>query len=299
MPNLYSRQSANIRKTWFLITASLVLLITLGWLLGFYFGDTRILYGFAVFSVLMNITAYWYSDKIALAISGAKFVKREQNPYLYRIVENLCITAGLPLPKIHIIPSNQINAFATGRSPRHASIAVTVGALEKLENEELEGVLAHELSHIGNRDMLVSTVVVVVAGIIAIVSDIALRMTFWSGGGRSDDNRGNVFAIALVLAAAILAPIAAMLIQMAVSRKREFLADASGALLTRYPDGLANALEKIGYDHYPMKNASSATAHLFLANPFKNKEGRSWLVKLFMTHPPLEDRIKILRGMRV
>lgn len=227
-------------------------------------------------------------------MSGAKPVTREQNPYLYRMIENLCITAGLPMPRVYMMSSAQINAFATGRNPRHAAVAVTQGALAKLQNEELEGVLAHEISHIGNRDILISTVIVVLAGIISMMADVFLRVNFW--GGEDRDNRSSTFQIIAIIVA-ILAPLAALLIQLAVSRKREFLADTSGALLTRYPDGLANALEKIDGDQMPMRNAHTATAHLFLANPFKGRERQSWFTKLFMTHPPLQERIRILRGM--
>lgn len=297
MANLYTQKDANIRKTWLLITMSLVLLIFLGWAFSYYFNNPSILYFFVLFSVVLNFIAYWQSDKITLAVSGAKPVSREENPYLYRIIENLCITAGLPMPKVHVIESNQINAFATGRDPKHAAVAVTMGALQKLQNEELEGVLAHELSHVGNRDILISTVIVVIAGVISMMADIFLRVTYW--GSHDDDNRGNALAAALAIIAAILAPIAATLIQLAVSRKREFLADASGALLTRYPDGLANALEKIAKDQSPMIHAHTATAHLYLANPFKGKQKQSWFTKLFMTHPPIEERIAILRGMKV
>lgn len=294
MANLYQHKESNVRKTWLLITTSLLLVIGIGWLLGFYLGDARIFYGFAIFSIVLNLIAYWQSDKIALAMSGAKPVSREQNPYLYRMIENLCITAGLPMPKVYLILSAQINAFATGRNPQHAAVAVTQGALEKLQNEELEGVLAHELSHIGNRDILVSTIVVVLAGIISMVADVFLRVSYWGG---DDDDRSPLIQV-LALVAAILAPFAAMLIQLAVSRKREFLADASGALLTRYPEGLANALEKIGHDEIPMRNARTSMAHLFLSNPFKGRGKHNWFTKLFMTHPPLEERIRILRGMR-
>ncbi|MBI2669685.1 MAG: M48 family metallopeptidase [Candidatus Yanofskybacteria bacterium] len=299
MSNLYAHKDSNIRKTWLLITVFLILVIGLGWLISYAMQSPGILYFAVGLALVMNLVAYWHSDKIALSMSGAKPIKREENLYLYRIVENLCITVGLPVPRIYIINSPQINAFATGRDPKHAAIAVTAGALQKLENEELEGVLAHELSHIGNRDILISTVVVVLAGVIAIVADWFLRVSFW-GGGRDDDNRGSGGLIFLIgLAAAILAPLASMLIQLAVSRKREFLADASGALLTRYPDGLASALEKIGHDSSRLEHAHNATAHLFISSPFKGKEGMSWLARLFMTHPPLADRIKILRGMRI
>lgn len=270
----------------------------MGWLISYFLQSAGILYFAIGLALVMNLVAYWQSDKIALAMSGAKAIKREENLYLYRMVENLCITAGLPMPRIYLINSSQINAFATGRDSKHAAIAVTTGALQKLQNEELEGVLAHELSHIGNRDILVSTIVVVLAGVIAIIADWFLRISLFGGHG-DNDNRGGVLVLVIALIMAVLAPLAAMLIQMAVSRKREYLADASGALLTRYPNGLASALEKIGDDHSHLQHAHNATAHLFIANPFKGKEGANWLVKLFSTHPPLADRVRILRGMKV
>lgn len=271
-----------------------------GWMISYVWQAPEILY-FAVFlSIGMNIFAYWKSDSIALAMSRAKPIAREGNEYVYRMIENLSITAGLPAPRIYLIDSPQINAFATGRDPQHAAVAVTTGAIQKLANEELEGVLAHELSHIGNRDILISTVVVVMAGLISILSDIILRATFHGSFGGDRDNRsGGGIVLLLGLFAAILAPIAATIIQLAVSRRREFLADASGALLTRYPEGLAKALEKIGQDQVPARFAHNGTAHLFIANPFKGKEAVSFFAKLFSTHPPLEERIKLLRGMDV
>ena len=299
MENLYTHQESNIRKTWLLITMFLGLVIGLGWVIGYVVGEPVILYGAVGLALIMNIIAYWHSDKIALSMSGAKPIKREENLYLYRMVENLCITAGLPLPKIYLMNSEQINAFATGRDPKHAAIAVTSGALTKLENEELEGVLAHELSHIGNRDILVSTVAVVLAGVVAIVADLFFRVSFFGGIGGDRENKGGGAVLLIGLAVAILAPLAATLIRLSVSRKREYLADASGALLTRYPDGLANALQKIAQDQHPMKNAHTGTAHLFISNPLKGKEKRSWVAGLFMTHPPVEERIRILKGMRV
>jgi len=297
--NLYTQKDSNIRKTWLLLSLFLVLIVGLGWVFGRAYHSSQILYGAVVLSLVMNGLAYWHSDKIALSMSGAKPIKREENLYLYRIIENLSITAGLPTPKVYIIESDQINAFATGRNPKHAAIAVTRGAVSKLENEELEGVIAHELSHIGNRDILLSTVVVVLAGTIAILADLFMRISFLSGGRRDNDREGNGLIMIIGLIAAILAPIAATLIQLAVSRKREFLADTSGALLTRYPDGLANALEKISRDETPMRYAQNSTAHLFLSNPFRGKSSQTWFAKLFMTHPPLEERIKILRGMKI
>lgn len=303
--NLYSQKDSNIRKTWLLMAVFLVFVIFIGWLFGYIYQSPGILYFAIAFSLIMNLVAYWHSDKIALAMSGARPATHESNRELFHTIENLSITAGLPMPRIYIMPSGQINAFATGRDPKHAAIAVTEGALQKLNKNEIEGVLAHELSHVGNRDILISTVVVVLAGLIAIMANWFLRMSFlpgrqagWSRGG-DDDNRGNAVFMLIGIVAAILAPIAATLIQLAVSRKREFLADASGALLTRYPEGLASALEKIAIDELPMRAANTATAHLFISNPFKGKQKASWLTRLFMTHPPIEERIKILRGMEV
>ncbi|MEK7659057.1 MAG: M48 family metallopeptidase [Patescibacteria group bacterium] len=295
MANLYSHRASNIRKTWLFISLFLVLIIAIGWIFSLAFENPAILYVAVGFSLIMNIVAYWFSDKIALSIARAKPVERRQNPEFYNLVENLSITAGLPLPRLYIINEPQINAFATGRNPKNSAVAITAGALAKLNRTELEGILAHELSHIGNRDILVSTIAVVLSGAIAMIADIFLRMTFWS----SDDRRGGALVLIMAIVAAILAPFAAILLRLAVSRKREFLADASGALLTRYPEGLASALEKIGEDINPMRSASDATAHLYISNPFKGKERKSWFVKLFMTHPPIEERIKILRGMKI
>lgn len=306
MSNLYSHKSNNIRKTVLLMTVFLALVIALGYALSYYFGDITILYIAIIFSLIMNMTAYWWSDKIALSMSGAQPVKREQAVELYRVVENLCITAGLPLPRIYIMQSNQINAFATGRNPQHSAIAVTIGALQKLNNEELEGVIAHELSHIGNRDILISSVVVVLAGIIAIVADIGLRMSIFGRGRRSNRDSGG-FGLIIALVALIIAPIAATMIRLAISRQREYLADTSGVLLTRYPDGLANALDKIRQDSAPFAKTHTATAHLFIGSPLNEDDrdlsaGRqanlSFFAQLFMTHPPLSDRINRLRQNR-
>ena len=301
--NLYSQKDSNIRKTWLLMTVFLVLIILIGWLFGYVYNSPGILY-FAVFlAVFMNFFAYWYSDKIALKMSGAKPASRETHLELFRVIENLSITAGLPMPGVYVIHDGQVNAFATGRNPKHDVIAITEGALRKLDKNELEGVLAHELSHIGNRDILISSVVVVLAGLIAILADWFLRMGIWGGASASwrsdnDNRQGGAVILVLGLVVAILAPLIATVIRLAVSRKREFLADASSALLTRYPEGLANALEKIARDQTPMRHAHSGTAHLFISNPFKGKSGQNWFAKLFMTHPPIEERIKILRGMR-
>jgi heat shock protein HtpX len=300
---LYTQASRNILKTWTLMTIFLLIVIGLGWIFSRYYGSSAILWVAVAFSSLMAITSYWFSDKIVLRMAGAREVaKKEDYPELYRIVENLSIAAGLPMPKIFILEERAMNAFATGRDPGHAVVAVTRGLLERLNKSELEGVIAHELSHIGNRDMLLSTVVVVLVGFISILSDIFMRSLWWGGGRRDDRDRSGANGLLAVLAllAAILAPISATLIQLAISRKREFLADASGALLTRYPEGLASALEKIADDPVPLRYAKPATAHLYFENPFRgdSRLGRNqtpWLVKLFMTHPPVEERIRALR----
>jgi len=295
---LYTHISSNIRKTWLLMSLFFVFIIALGWLFSYLFDAKEILVFAILLSVFSSFFSYWFSDKIVLAINRAKEIKKSDAPELYRLVENLCITAGLPLPKIYIIDEEAPNAFATGRDKNHAVIAVTRGLLEKLEKVELEGVLAHELSHIGNRDMLLQTIVVILAGIIAYLSNFFLRLN-WRGGFRRRNDQGYAGLILMVFAflALILAPIAATLIRLAISRKREFLADASAAMLTRYPEGLARALEKIATNQTPLKVASNATAHLYIANPFKGKQATDWLAKLFSTHPPIEERIKILKKM--
>jgi heat shock protein HtpX len=297
---LYHLAEKNVRKTWFLITFFLIFIIGLGWLFSYLLDSFGILIFAVIFSIFMSFTSYWYSDKIVLSMAGAKLIKKSDNPTLYRTVENLCITTGLPFPKVYIIKESQPNAFATGRNAKHAVVAVTQGLLDKLEKSELEGVIAHELSHIKNKDMLLQTMVVVLVGIIAIASHIFLRISFY-GGGRRRDSKGNLGALIAILglAAAVLAPIAANLIKLAVSRKREFLADASGALMTRYPEGLARALEKIARDPSPMKKANNVTAHLYIANPFRGKQAKSWFTRLYSTHPPVEERVNALRGMRV
>jgi heat shock protein HtpX len=251
-----------------------------------------------IFSIAMSITSYWFSDKIVLAMTKAIPVDMKNAPELYRIIENLAITAGLPMPKVYIVPEGQPNAFATGRNPEHAVVAVTKGLLDRLDRSELEGVLAHELSHIGNRDMLVSTVTVVLVGFISLIADWFIRSLWW--GGRDNDRGGNAQGILLLIgiALSILAPIAATLMQLTISRRREFLADTSGALLTRYPEGLAKALIKISSDPTPMRRATNTTAHLWFDDPFDNPQRKTPLWhKLFMTHPPVEERVKALREM--
>jgi len=305
MANLYLYRDSNIRKTWLLFSIFLIFVIGVGWLFAQIYNNVGILYFAVIFSVTMSLISYWFSDKIVLSMANAKPVTKENAFELYNIVENLCITAGLPVPKIYIINEPAPNAFATGRNPENAVIAVTTGLLNKLNKTELEGVIAHELSHIGNRDMLISTVAVILVGFISLISDMFLRSMMWGGFRTRNRESGQVgmvmFLIGIVLA--ILAPISATLIQLAISRKREFLADASGALLTRYPEGLASALEKIADDSTPLSVARNTTAHLWFDDPFtygigKNKK-TPWFHKLFMTHPPVEERIAKLRSLDI
>jgi heat shock protein HtpX len=295
MATLYTHQDENIGKTWALMFTFLCLVIGVGWAISWYFNSPGILIVAVIIAIVMNISAYWFSDTLVIAQARATPALPADYPVLHRIVENLCITAGLPKPKLYILNDPSPNAFATGRNAHHASVAVTTGLLTMMDENELTGVLAHELSHIGNRDMIVSTVAVVLVGFISIADNFFLRSMFWGGGNRDNDKGGNnpvlmIIAIALL----ILAPIFATLLQLAVSRKREFLADASGALLTRYPEGLASALRKIGAYSQPLRTASTATAHLYISNPFGPQAAKSFLTRIFSTHPPIADRIKAL-----
>ena len=301
MATLYTHKESNIAKTWLYLTGFLLLVIFIGWIISYALQSQILLWFAVILAFLVSFFSYWYSDKIVLAISRAKEIKKKDNPELYRVVENLSITAGLPTPRVYVIEEAQPNAFATGRDPKHGVMAVTRGLLERLDRTELEGVLAHELGHIGNRDILLSTIVVVLVGVVVILTDFFFRIAFWGGMGRGGRNGGQarLVMILFAVALAVLAPIFATLMKLAISRKREFLADASGGLLTRYPEGLARALEKISRSPEPLRNASDATAHLFIASPFRGREKTSWLHKLFMTHPPIEDRVKALRGMQI
>lgn len=296
MASLYTHQSSNVAKTWALMIGFFVLVMAVGWFVSMYFGEPLYLYVAVAFSIGMNVTAYWFSDKIALSSAHAKEADSVKYLELHRIVENLAITAGLPKPRVYIIEDSGPNAFAAGRDPKHSVVAVTTGLLERLDRSELEGVIAHELSHIGNRDILVMTVAVVLAGFLSVLADMFLRMSMFGGGDR-DRNAHPVVAIVGVVGI-ILAPIAAQLIHLAISRRREFLADASGALLTRYPDGLASALGKISSYEAPLKHATSATAHLYISNPFGAAGAGKFMRKMFSTHPPVEERITALMGMR-
>lgn len=294
----YTEISKNKAYSVLLIFAFLLIIIGMGWIASQMYDQPGILFFAVIFSSVSALISYYYSDKITLAMSHARPVNLKSNPELYQLVENLTITAGLPMPRVYIIDDTAMNAFATGRNPKNAVVCVTTGLLSRLNKAELEGVIAHELSHIGNYDIRFMTLVVVLVGIITLLADWLLRFSFF--GGRDSENRGNnaIFMIAgLVLL--IISPIIAMLIQLAVSRKREFLADASGALLTRYPEGLASALEKIAADKEPLEAANKATAHLYISNPLKDHKGDSvgWFAGLFNTHPPVQERIKRLRNM--
>jgi len=304
---MYKDIDSNKRRTALLMGLFLFFVIGLGYLLSWYFNNIFILVIAVVVAVSQALVSYYYSDSITLSISGAEEASRKE-PFLvlHRVVENLAITAGLPKPRIYVINDPSPNAFATGRDPKHAAIAVTTGLLDKMDKDELEGVIAHEMSHVGNYDIRLMTIVVVLVGVVALLSDFFLRWTWFGGMRRRSDSEGGgqiqliLFIVAIVLA--ILAPLAGTLIQLAISRKREYLADASGALLTRYPEGLADALEKIEEDSEPLIHANKATAHLYIANPFKeNVEGehgsRGWMAGLFDTHPPIDDRIKRLKAM--
>lgn len=278
----------------------LVVVIALGWFISYYYNNSLILYVAIFISLAMNVLSYWYSDKISLKMARAIPADRNTYPELYRVVENLCITSGLPMPGIYIIPDSAPNAFATGRDKDHAAVAVTRGLIGMMDKNELSGVIAHELSHIGNRDILLQTVVVVLVGFISIMAHIFTRSNFL-GGKRDSDRGGGQLGLILMIVGivfVILSPVIAKIIQLAISRKREFLADASGALLTRYPEGLASALAKIGAYGAPMATANNATAHMYISSPFGSKSAKG-LSKLFMTHPPVDERIAILRGMDI
>lgn len=304
--NHYTEQSKNISKTWLLMAIFLAFIGFVGYLLSVQYSDPGIFYVAILISFGMNIVGYWFSDKIALQMSGAKLIdlKTSADPAgdreILRMVENIAITAGLPTPRTYIIEDAAPNAFATGRDKKHAAIALTRGLVQMLDRAELEGVIAHEMAHIGNRDTLLATVVVILVGLLSIASDMFLRSTMF--GGRDNDNKGGALAIIGIILL-ILSPIIGTIIQLAISRKREFLADATGALLTRYPEGLAQALQKIdayaSRGGHPLEHASNATAHMYFANPFGPSKLISGIHKLFMTHPPTEERIQALLGQSV
>jgi len=304
VPTIYNQIDANRRKTLLLMIAFSLFIVLVVYILTRALGYQNVgalcFAGiFLIISGLINLSSYYWSDKLVIALSGARLIEEEDAPELYRTVENVCIAAGLPKPKVYLIDDPAPNAFATGRDPEHAAVAITSGLLGKLEKLELEGVIAHELSHIKNYDSRLMSIVVVLVGIVAILADVFFRSLWW--GRRSNDERGGSGAIFLLLGiiAAILAPIVANLIKLAISRRREFLADSSGALLTRYPEGLARALIKISQDPNTLQSANNATAHLYIANPFKGEYAKNWLVDLFSTHPPIEERVAALRSMEL
>lgn len=292
----YTEISKNKTYSVLLIFIFLIVIIAFGFVFSQVYNSPGLLVIAVLFSSVSAFISYFFSDKITLAISGAHEIDLKSHPELYQIVENLTITAGLPMPRVYIIEDTAMNAFATGRDPKHAVVCATTGLLSKLNKTELEGVIAHELSHIGNYDIRFMTLVVVLVGTITLLADWMLRSTFF---GRKGRNEGGQIFLLVGIVLAILSPIIATLIKLAISRKREFLADSSGALLTRYPEGLASALEKISADHEPLEAANKATAHLYIANPLKDQEGKStsWFANLFNTHPPIEERIKRLREM--
>jgi len=297
MANLYTHQDSNTRKTWLLMSVFFIFIIFIGWSASWYFQDSIILYVAVGFSIFMNIFSYWFSDKIVLKMAGAHPATKEKYYDLYTIVENLSITAGLPMPKVYVMDDPIPNAFATGRDKDHAVVAFTTGILKVLNKTELEGVVAHELSHIGNKDILLQTVIVVLVGFVTLISDFFFRMSFYGGNNDNREGKSGAIIVLIGIAFAILSPLVATVIQLAISRKREFLADSSGALLTRYPEGLASALEKISQHSGKMQKANHATAHMYISDPYGGKSKKiSFLHKMFLTHPPAEERIKALRG---
>jgi heat shock protein HtpX len=299
MATIYTNITSNKWKTTFLITFFVAFIIALGYVFARAL-DLQWLFPLAIIIALVQgISSYWWSDRLVLAISNAHEIAKADAPELYRIVENESIASGLPMPRVYIIEDSAPNAFATGRDPKHAVICVTRGLLDKLNKPELEGVIAHEYSHIGNYDIRLSTVIVVLVGIVVLLSDWFFRIRFWGGGDDDNDNQAKIIFMIIGIVLALLAPLFATLIQLAVSRKRELLADSSGALLTRNPGALADALEKITADTEPLEEANKATAHLYIANPLKDhtQGARSWFAGLFDTHPDPQLRIKLLREM--
>lgn len=291
---MYEQIASNKRKSALMVALFIAFLLGLGWLFGYLLSESGVaglIIALAI-SLVMTLISYYSGDKLALFSAGAKPLAKEQNPYVYRMVENLCIASGLLMPKIYIINDPAPNAFATGRDPQHSSMALTTGLISSLQNEELEGVISHELSHIKNYDIRVMTIIIVLAGTITLFSDMFLRGASWDDDG---DSKIGVFLLILGIILAILSPIIGEIIHLAISRRREFLADASGALMTRYPAGLASALEKIAAYKGAMRHANHATAHLYISNPFGKTQ--SFLSRIFSTHPPIEERIKILRNM--
>ncbi len=298
---IYSQISANKWRTWFIFFVFIVLISGFFYIIGQYYQSSNefLVIGLGI-SLFSTVGSYYFSDKIVLFTVGAILADKRKHFNFYTVAENLSIASGLPMPKLYVINDPSLNAFATGRNPKHAVICATTGLLQMLDRAELEGVIAHELSHVKNYDILLASVVAVLVGTVALVSDWIMRSLWWGGFGRRDDDndRGrNPLMFILLIAALIIGPITATLIQLAISRKREFLADADGSLLTRNPQGLASALEKISASSFKMKNATTSTAHLFISNPLKTGRKSTWFVNLFSTHPPVEERIRILKTL--
>ncbi|MBU1202869.1 M48 family metallopeptidase [Patescibacteria group bacterium] len=290
---MYKQIDSNKRKSFLFMTIFVLVIFGLSWVWAQYSeGGYFVVILATIMAIMTSMISFYAGDKVALSTAGAKEITKDDNPYVWRMVENLSITAGIPMPKIYIINDSAMNAFATGRDPKHSSIALTTGIIQGLKNEELEGVIAHEMSHVKNYDIRLMMVVIICVGIITLLADWLLRSFIWRGHSR-EENKGGGILIIVGLVLAILSPLFAKLIQLAISRKREFLADASGSLLTRYPEGLARALEKINLQNKPLKRANKATAHLYISNPFKDGSA----AKLFSTHPPIEQRVKALRSM--
>ena len=295
---MYDAIAENKRNSWILVIVVTLVLVGLGFLAGEYWGSGYVGIGLAVvIAVIASLSAYYGGAGMILTMSRAKRIEKKDHPQLFNVVEELAIAGGLPMPAVYIIDDTAPNAFATGRDPEHASVAITTGLLQKLSRDELQGVMAHELSHVGNRDILFAMMVGIMVGSIVLVSDFFLRSVFWSRGGRKREQKGSAGAIMLVVAIlfAILAPIFAKMLQLAVSRQREYLADASAVKLTRYPEGLASALEKIAGDKEVLEVANRATQHLYIVNPIKPFEKRA--KGLFSTHPPIEERVARIRAM--
>ncbi len=289
---MYQQIAANKRRTFLLLFSFIALIWALAYVIAKATGRPGMLFMIGVFSLLYSVFSYFSGAKMAIAVNQAKEIQKRDNPRYYRIVENLAITEGMPMPKVYVMEDPAPNAFATGRDPRHGVVCATTGLLEMMSDQELEGVIAHELGHIKNYDIRVNTIAFALVGIVSMIADFFIHVSFWGGGNRDSNN--SLFAIVAIVAV-IVAPIAASMIQLSISRKREYLADASGALSTRYPEGLASALEKIGAHGSSLKRQNTSTAHMFFANPLKGKG----FTNLFSTHPPIEERIKILREMKL
>lgn len=297
---VYDQIAKNKLRTYLIIALFIVIMTGFFFVIGNYFNDptSYFIIGFIV-SLFSSIGSYFFSDKIVLFTTGAKPANKKEYFNFYTVTENLALADGLPMPRLYVIDDPAPNAFATGRDPKHAVVTATTGLLQLMDRTELEGVIAHELSHVKNYDILVSSLVAVLVGTIALIADWISRSLWWGGFRRDDEEREgrSPLFFLLFIVVLIVTPIVATLIQLAVSRRREYLADASGALLTRYPEGLARALEKIAGDRHVMSHASTSTAHLFISNPFKKGRAMSWVTNIFSTHPPVEERIKILRSM--